>query len=129
MSGSPRSGGRRRRPRRRRRSRGTGLSGPAPLAAQHPLTDGHLRSQCPGAAATLLELTTNSGGIPPLRTCFRVLTRTGNDRGQVQAVGGTTPSAIGLQTGRSPVEETKRADAIPASGVGQANTDLGEPLP
>jgi hypothetical protein len=39
------------------------------------------------------------------------------------------PGAIGFQTGRSPVEETKRADAVSTSGVGQADTDLGKALP
>jgi hypothetical protein len=39
------------------------------------------------------------------------------------------PSAIALQTGRSPVEETKRADGVSTSGVGQADTDLGKALP
>jgi hypothetical protein len=58
-----------------------------------------------------------------------VLKRIGDDRGQVQPVGGATPSAIGLQAGRSPVEETKRADAVSTSGVGEADTDLGKALP
>jgi hypothetical protein len=55
--------------------------------------------------------------------------RIGDDRWQVQPVGGAMPSAVGVQAGRRPVEETKRADAVSASAVGQADTDLGKALP
>ena len=38
-------------------------------------------------------------------------------------------SAIGLQAGRCPVEETESADAVSASAVGKAHTDLRKALP
>jgi len=58
-----------------------------------------------------------------------VLTRAGNDRGQVEPVPGTIARVVLFESGRTPLEEPDSAGAVPAGSVREADTDLGQTLP
>src|SRR5665647_1526873 len=62
-------------------------------------------------------------------TCGRVLTRAGNDRRQVEPVRGTIARVVLFESGRTPLEEPDSAGAVPAGGMREADTDLGQTLP
>lgn len=67
---------------------------------------------------------------PCVLGCFVCLiTRTRDDRGQVEPVGRTVASLVLFDSGRTSLEESGSSDVVAAGGVGQADTDLRETLP
>ena len=62
-------------------------------------------------------------------TCGRVLTRAGNDRRQVEPVRGTIARVVLFKSGYTPLEEPDSAGAVPAGGMRETDTNLGETLP
>jgi hypothetical protein len=61
--------------------------------------------------------------------CGCVLTRAGDDRAQIEPVGRTVARVILLESGSAPLEEPGSSNAVAAGGMGETDTDLGEPLP
>ncbi len=61
--------------------------------------------------------------------CGRVSSRTGNDRGQIEAVRRTVASVVLCDSGHTSLQESDSSGAVTAGGVRQADTDLRETLP
>ena len=58
-----------------------------------------------------------------------MLTRAGNDRRQVEPVRGTIARVVLFKSGYTPLEEPDSAGAVPAGGMRETDTNLGETLP
>jgi hypothetical protein len=61
--------------------------------------------------------------------CRRAPARTGNDGGKVEPVHRTVASLVLFDSSCASLEESASSDAVTASGMGQADTDLRETLP
>jgi len=58
-----------------------------------------------------------------------VLTCAGNDRSQVEPVRRTAANVVLCESGRTPLDEPGRSDAVAPSSMGEADAELGETLP
>lgn len=58
-----------------------------------------------------------------------MLTCAGNDRSQVEPVRRTAAGVVLCESGRTPLDEPGRSDAVTPSSMGEADTELGESLP
>jgi len=59
----------------------------------------------------------------------RLASRAGNNRSEVQPVGGAPTGAVRSESARTPLNQPESTDAVAARGVRQADTKLREPLP
>ena len=64
-----------------------------------------------------------------LTRCGHVLTRTGDDRCQVEPVPRTFAGVVRFESGHTPLDEPASSDAVTAGGMRETDTDLGKTLP